>query len=194
MVADSLNWSPITGRGFSYLFNRKVDLSYGFELDPYAVNENGQRTHTSQWEARKQLLRFVRANASVGTSVSSNEINGIDMPLNLGVNYRIDVNRGVGKDIDSLVFDQKLRANLSLTPTPNWTLRGDLAYDINRGEIAGMNLNIRRDLHCWYMSFHWSPVGFAKQYTFTIQAKSNLLKDLKLKKKSDPYQNFPQFQ
>lgn len=194
MVLDSLNWGPIVGRGYSYLFNRKVDISYGFRLDPYAVNEKGQRIRTTQQEAHGKLLRFVAANVAIGTNFSSQEVDGIDIPLNLGINYRMDVNKGGGINADSLIFDQNVRVNLSLTPTPNWTVSTDFAYDIDREQISGMNLNIRRDLHCWYMSFHWSPVGFAKQYTFTIQAKSSLLEDLKLKKKSDPYQNFPQFQ
>ena len=49
---------------------------------------------------------------------------------------------------------------------------------------------VNRDLHCWQMAFNFVPFGYMKSYSFTINAKSSMLKDLRLQKRESNYDNF----
>jgi len=49
---------------------------------------------------------------------------------------------------------------------------------------------VNRDLHCWSMAFNFVPFGYMKSYSFTINAKSSMLKDLKIQKRQSHYDYF----
>jgi hypothetical protein len=69
--------------------------------------------------------------------------------------------------------------------TQKWKVSYGGGYDIKAKKATSVNLNISRDLHCWQMSFSVVPFGKYAFYSFTINAKSSLLRDLKYDKKSD---------
>jgi hypothetical protein len=54
-------------------------------------------------------------------------------------------------------------------------------YDIVAREFSFTTFNVNRDLHCWSMAFNFVPFGYMKSYSFTINAKSSMLKDLKFR-------------
>ncbi len=81
-----------------------------------------------------------------------------------------------------------LRGNISLTD--KWKVNVNTNFDIQAGEFAYTTFNVTRDLHCWQMAFNFVPFGFAKSYSFTINAKSSILKDLRIQKRQSFYDNF----
>jgi hypothetical protein len=48
---------------------------------------------------------------------------------------------------------------------------------------------VTRSLHCWNMAFNFVPFGQRKSYSFTINASSALLKDLKIDKQRSWFDN-----
>lgn len=80
-----------------------------------------------------------------------------------------------------------LRGNLSLTE--KWKVSANTNFDIAAGEFAYTTFNVTRDLHCWQMAFNFVPFGYMKSYSFTINAKSSMLKDLKVQKRQSFYDN-----
>ena len=56
-------------------------------------------------------------------------------------------------------------------------------YDIEDRKMSYTSMSIYRDLHCWEMRFTVIPFGPRRSYSFTIQAKGSLLRDLKYEKK-----------
>jgi hypothetical protein len=81
-----------------------------------------------------------------------------------------------------------LRGNLSLTD--KWKVSMNTNFDIKAGEFSYTTVNVNRDLHCWQMAFNFVPFGYMKSYSFTINAKSSMLKDLRLQKRESNYDNF----
>jgi hypothetical protein len=69
--------------------------------------------------------------------------------------------------------------------TPKWKIGCQGGYDIKAKQATSLSLNIFRDLHCWQMTFNVTPFGKYRNYSFSIQAKSSLLRDIKYDKKSD---------
>ena len=58
-------------------------------------------------------------------------------------------------------------------------------YDLKVKDFTHASLDITRDLHCWEMRFNWIPFGYRQSWSFTINVKASMLKDLKWDKKKD---------
>jgi hypothetical protein len=71
LLADSMNLSNISFSGTTNL-PRQTALSFGFTLDPYAINERGTRINKYYWREKKGLNigRLTRFNLSFGYSFS----------------------------------------------------------------------------------------------------------------------------
>ncbi|MDY0286671.1 MAG: putative LPS assembly protein LptD [Bacteroidales bacterium] len=101
--------------------------------------------------------------------------------LNLGNTYRYTDYEVT--EIPNYVHTMNLRGDINITP--KWKLGFNTNYDLQTFELSYTQLNIYRDLHCWEMRFNWTPLGTQKGWNFTLNAKSQLLQDLKLTKKKD---------
>lgn len=84
---------------------------------------------------------------------------------------------------------QTLGLNGNITLTDKWSVNVRTGYDFELKKLSYTTIDIRRDLHCWEMSFNWIPMGNYKSYIFTIRAKASMLQDLKYDKRKDPKDN-----
>ena len=82
------------------------------------------------------------------------------------------------------------RLNGSVNLTPKWGVTFNGGYDFGSKKITPGTFTLTRDLHCWQMSFNWVPIGFRKSWSFTINVKASMLKDLKYDRNSSFYDNF----
>jgi len=76
-----------------------------------------------------------------------------------------------------------LTGDLSLTP--KWKIGFRTGYDFTSKQMSYTSIDFYRDLHCWEMRFNWTPLGFRKSWSFGINVKASILKDLKYDKKKD---------
>ena len=87
-------------------------------------------------------------------------------------------------------YNRKLTQNLSFSGNiaiaKNWSFNFSSSYDFDAKQMAYMNCNVTRDLHCWTMSAGFVPVGPYSSFNFSIRVKSSLLSDLKYDKRSSP--------
>ncbi len=95
--------------------------------------------------------------------------------LTLDLAYSYDRSFVPDRD-DRQTFTLNGRFNLGLTP--NWRLSGRSGYDFENKEITPTEISILRDLHCWEMSFNWTPFGTYRSFGFSIYVKSGYLRDL----------------
>lgn len=99
----------------------------------------------------------------------------IPWTTSLTMNYsfnRSDINTPVER------IDISARAGLQLTK--NWKISWNARFDLTNHDITTQNFSIYRDLHCWEMSFDWQPLR--DYYSFQINIKSSVLKDIKVTK------------
>ncbi len=110
------------------------------------------------------------------------------IPWDLGFDYSFNYS-GPSSSSPKGKYTQSLglRGNLSLTE--KWRVSMNTNFDIMAKEFSFTTFNVSRDLHCWQMTFNFVPFGYMKSYSFTINAKSTLLKDLKLSKRQSRYDN-----
>ncbi len=214
LIADSLNLAPINIRARTTVAG--VSINMGGILDPYMTDETGTKIHKYVWNERSglgKLGRLTRANLSFGMNFRSkqgqqeaqrneelieeeNVLPGVyedyydfNIPWDFGFDYSFNYagppRPGVkGRITQTLGF----RGNLNLTQ--NWRLSMQTNYDIMAREFSFTTFNVSRDLHCWAMAFNFVPFGYMKQYSFTINAKSSLLQDLRIQKRQSHFDNF----
>ena len=108
------------------------------------------------------------------------------IPWNFGFNYSFSYTKpGLQANIV-----QTLGFNGSVNLTPKWGVTFNGGYDFGSKKITPGTFTLTRDLHCWQMSFNWVPIGFRKSWSFTINVKASMLKDLKYDRNSSFYDNF----
>jgi hypothetical protein len=116
-----------------------------------------------------------------------------EVPWNVGIDYSLIMNSS------TLVYDtqeweknltQTLRFSGKLTLTKRWNFNFNSGYDLEKHEFTYTNLIFTRDLHCWEMSLNLVPFGSYKSYTFRINVKSAMLKDLALPIRRNWIDNF----
>ena len=216
LIADSMNLAPISIRARTTVAG--VSINMGTLIDPYMVNDRYQRINEYVWNNRtgfSRIGRLANANLSFGMNFNSKKKENKSAPGGLAANEEdtapvpdfssgyVDFNipwtvgfdysfsySGPSSGAPNGRFSQTLglRGNLSLTD--KWKVTMNTNFDLQSGEFSYTTVNVNRDLHCWQMAFNFVPFGYMKSYSFTINAKSSMLKDLRLQKRESNYDNF----
>ncbi len=71
VAADSLKWSPVRMTASTQLFDNKLSLNFGATLDPYALNANGTKINTFNYNNGGSLFRLTSANLSASYALSN---------------------------------------------------------------------------------------------------------------------------
>jgi hypothetical protein len=111
-----------------------------------------------------------------------------NIPWDFNLNYSMTYSNSF-KPNTSPTINQSISLNGHLSLTDNWRLSMSTNFDVDAMKFSYTTFNVARELHCWGMSFNFVPFGDRKSYSFTLSAKSSLLKDLKLDKQRSWYDN-----
>lgn len=165
-------------------FGTSVDLS----LDQLF---SGKKSEKSQGQPQGSSDMGFDNSSSPGGEDDHNDLIGaktdrygyqdFDMPWTLNLSYSINYSKPALKSTVS----QTLSFNGSVTITKKMLMDYTSGYDFTSKTITMTQIGIRRDLHCWIMSFNWVPIGSMKGWNFTIRAKASVLSDLKYDRRKD---------
>lgn len=81
---------------------------------------------------------------------------------------------------------QTLAFSGDLTFTKRWNLASNVNFDLKTKSITNMNLSLNRNLHCWNLSFFWTPIGGNKSFLLSIRNNSSLFRDAKIDIRKPP--------
>jgi hypothetical protein len=76
--------------------------------------------------------------------------------------------------------------NGDVTFTKRWNLASNINLDVKSRAITNMNLSLNRNMHCWALSFFWTPIGGNKSFLLSIRNTSSLFKDAKIEVRKPP--------
>jgi hypothetical protein len=214
LIADSLNLTPVSIRARTTVAG--VSINMGGVLDPYMINDDGVKIHKYVWNEKHGLAKLGRltsANLSFGMQFQSKKgekeaeenrekveeekvlpgdytnYADFNIPWDFGFDYSFNY-RGPVKPGLKGTFTQTIGVRGNLNFTEKWRISMNTNFDIMAKEFSFTTFNVTRDLHCWQMAFNFVPFGYRKSYSFTINAKSSILRDLKLSKNRSYYDNF----
>lgn len=190
--AKKNNLSVINVSGRTSLFKNIVGLMAVSTFDAYALDSVGARSNKFEYDESGRLARFTGTNFSVNTAVNNSMFKGLssnsDQPWNISVNYNLTI----VKSFTPLQPDNKvqtLSAAISLSPTAKWKLDIMTNYDFKGNTFGYTNIRIYRDLHCWEAAINWVPFGFSKQYSVSLNLKTAALRDIKIPKQKQWFDN-----
>lgn len=210
-IADSLRLQPFNLTVVAARIFNLINLNFNAVFDPYAVDSSNRKINTYYFTNTKKLLRFATANVNASMSLhakqrttptdqtpvpnfmgdyvsySPDQIYSFDIPWNLSLGYNFNISKGTLLNPDTLITVQSIRASADVNITPHWKIAVSTGFDISRKQMSLTNVTVIRDLHCWELSFNWTPAlptFDRQQFTIILQPKSTTLKDLKLQKKN----------
>lgn len=204
LAADSLNWSSLNINGRTVLFE-KININFSGIADPYVIDSLGKRLNKFELKENSRIARLTNANLSIGFSLNKKAVSSMEkktpeqlsttninasnyvdfsIPWNLSVNYSLYYTKTITETVT-----QSLNFNGDVNLTPKWKIGFTSGYDFINEDFTYTTISIYRDLHCWEMSFTWIPFGFHQSYNFQINVKASILRDLKLNRKRDWYDN-----
>lgn len=181
--------------------NRRINE---FEWD---INRRLMRLDYTEWRVGinlnlnpaffKKKSTTTSANQEVKPQYGQNSVSNINqnlgdhvdfsIPWNLNINYSYwysstynATNTNYSKD-----FTQTINFSGDVNLTTKWKLGFSGGYDIKAKDFTYASFDVYRDLHCWEMRFNWIPFGWRQSWSFTINVKASVLKDLKWDKKKD---------
>ena len=160
---------------------------------------------TTRWVPNRRLLRLSSTSWDISCGLNldknffkpKNKEDAAEIPTygfkdwNISVNYTFSYNMVDNplyyryQRVDTVLlkythkFNNTLNINGRIAITPKWAFDFYSGYDITNKQIAVSEFSIERDLHCWLMKFTWVPFGVNRRFEFLIQAKANMLKDVK---------------
>lgn len=202
LMRDSLNWSAIAMQARTTLLNL-VNVNFNSAWDPYAVNAAGVRYDRSMKREYGELARLTNANLAVGFELKSRKYGkpsgeqasnspvvgeadpdrgarlNFSMPWRLNVNYSYDVLRTWSEDRHTDDTRQSVLFNGDVTVFKYWKLGASSGWDFTNEDWTPTSLNLYWDLHCWEFNFNLIPFGNRRSYSFRINIKASILRDLK---------------
>jgi hypothetical protein len=70
--------------------------------------------------------------------------------------------------------------------TKRWKLSTRTNFDLKEFDITNSRISLNRDMHCWALSFDWTPIGTNKSFVFSLRSTSALLQDIPLNLRRPP--------
>ena len=207
--ADSLKLSllSLTARTKLYIF----DIAFNSQIDPYDYKVDSiVKEQVYQRRIQKYNLRLYSYSLSIGANlnpkardkqaipdlskVNPEELSLINSHPERYIDFKIPWSLNLAYNINyaktgylAAKTTQSLTASGNLSLTEKWKLTASSGYDFIAKGLSYTTIGIVRDLHCWQMSINVVPFGLRQSYFFTFTAKSSLLQDLKLTKRSPTY-------
>lgn len=217
---SNFRWSSLNMTGSTSLFAQRLSIQFGATFDPYMLDSAGRRIDKYLIKEQGKLFRTTNAHFSanfrlqsadassrtpgeVSTDIES-ETNTVLTPLNESIGYfggeyvnfnipwslNVNYNWSYSKQGLKASFNHTVRISGDISLTPKWKIGLNSGFDFVSKKITTTNISIYRDLHCWDMRFSVIPLGDRQSYTFTISAKSSILRDVKYNKSRSWYDNF----
>lgn len=81
---------------------------------------------------------------------------------------------------------QTLMLNGDVSFTKRWKLTSQVNFDLKEVDITNARISLNRDMHCWALAFHWTPIGGNKSFLFSIRSTSALFQDAKIELRRPP--------
>lgn len=211
IFADSMRWSNISISGNTAL-TEKLRLDFNANMDPYSykLNSKGlpERTSTTEFKRNGKIGRLTNFGFRTSYSFQSGqgknkkesesaspggpkkpgvveEYDYFDIPWNFSFDYSFNYSKSNPFEKSQII--QTLSFNGGLSLTPKWKIHATSGFDFKTKDFTYTTIGLDRDLHCWAMTFSCSPFGTVKFYSFSINVKSAILKDLKYDKHKSIY-------
>jgi hypothetical protein len=193
VAAKRNNFSMINASARTSLIKNIIGINSTAVFDPYAIDDSLHiRSNVFQYDKDGRFARFSNLNFSVNANMNNTQFKSMantKQPWNITVNYNLNLTKSTNLPTVPDTKVQTMGINFSFKPTTNWRFDVITNYDFKANTFSYTNVRIYRDLHCWEASINWVPFGFSKQYSVSINLKTAALRDMKIPKQKQWFDN-----
>lgn len=81
---------------------------------------------------------------------------------------------------------QTLMLQADVSFTKRWKISTRTNFDLKESKITNSRVSLTRNMHCWMLSFDWTPIGLNKSFMFSLRSTSPLLQDVPINLRKPP--------
>ncbi|WP_229210945.1 putative LPS assembly protein LptD [Dyadobacter jiangsuensis] len=185
-VGTKVNKYAITsGQGLANLQSLGFTLGTSFSPKSSSSNTNNKNPQTTNpndpnAKAKEEAREFIAQNPELYVD--------FNIPWNVSLNYNFGLTK---PGLSKAQIIQAIQATGDLSLSKNLKVTLSTGFDFVAFQPTITQLGLTRDLHCWDMSFNWTPfagsAARASNYSFTLKVKSAILQDLKVTRRRSFY-------
>lgn len=158
------------GQGLGNITN--MGIQFSTNLNPKATTKE----HKAKTPDQQAEVDFINRNKHLYID--------FNIPWSLNLNYQISYAK---QGYQPANITQVLSFNGDVSLTKKWKVTYNSGWDFQASTLAFTQFSIARDMHCWQMNVTWIPFGQRSGFTFDLNVKSAILRDLKLSRRNNWY-------
>ncbi|HWV33778.1 MAG TPA: putative LPS assembly protein LptD [Dyadobacter sp.] len=186
-VGTKVNKYAVTsGQGLANLQSLGFTLGTSFSPKSSSSNTNTKNPQNTtnpndpNAAAKEEAKEFIAQNPDLYVD--------FNIPWNVSLNYNFGLTK---PGLSKATIIQAVQATGDLSLSKNLKVTLSTGFDFVAFQPTITQIGLMRDLHCWDMSFNWTPfagsAARASNYTFTLKVKSAILQDLKVTRRRSFY-------
>lgn len=111
----------------------------------------------------------------------------IPWKVSLSHNFAVTANQSISSYYpDRYTSIQTIMFNGDVSFTKRWKIATRTNFDLKNLQITNSRFTLTRDMHCWALAFHWTPIGGNQSFLFSIRSTSQLFQDAKFDLRKPP--------
>ncbi|UTA69269.1 putative LPS assembly protein LptD [Emticicia sp. 21SJ11W-3] len=161
---------------------RNANVAIATRLSPATFDKSKEKPKEmrSTDPAMEAMKKFVATNPELYVDFS--------IPWTLSVSYNLNY---IKQGLANPQITQAVTVQGDLSLTPKWKIGFNTGWDFQFKAATLTNISLHRELHCWDMSFNWTPIAGnnirSSNYSFDLRVRSTLLQELKLSRRRQTY-------
>lgn len=154
-----------------------MNISIGTRLSPATFNKDKAKAQQNSQDPTKDAMqKFIQSNPNAYVD--------FNIPWSMNISYGLNYSK-IGFADKNVTQTLTFQGDLSLTP--KWKFTYNTGWDFRFKTVTLTTIGIMRELHCWDMSFNWTPISGnsyrASNFSFDLRPRSSLLRDLRLSRR-----------
>lgn len=112
-----------------------------------------------------------------------------NIPWKATISHVYSINANTSKNSlnkQNYSFVQTIVLNGDISFTKRWNLASNINFDVQSKKMTNLNFSLNRNLHCWALSFFWTPIGGNKSFLLSIRNTSSIFRDAKIELRKPP--------
>lgn len=112
-----------------------------------------------------------------------------NIPWKVSFSHVWTIDANLNKTIDNSADFEQVQTLVTagdISFTKRWKLGGNINLDLRDLAITNARFTLSRNMHCWALSFYWTPIGDNKSFLLSIRNTSSLFQDAKIDIRKPP--------